>query len=86
MLFVAAIVLGLAGLLLAVAGVTRGDPPLVLQLVGSVLALAGFTATLAGGGPRRVAEGGEGHGSEGRAAPGAQKRMVRRAGSNSARS
>ena len=47
-LFVAAIVLGLAGLLLAVTGVVVAEPPRALQVCGLVLALAGFVATLAG--------------------------------------
>ncbi|SFP02681.1 Protein-S-isoprenylcysteine O-methyltransferase Ste14 [Geodermatophilus dictyosporus] len=46
-LFVVAIVAGLAGPLLAVAGVTPIDPPTGLQVAGLVLALAGFAATLA---------------------------------------
>ena len=46
-LFVAAIVLGLAGPALAVAGVVPTDPPADVQGVGLVLALAGFAATLA---------------------------------------
>jgi protein-S-isoprenylcysteine O-methyltransferase Ste14 len=47
-LFVVAIVLGLAGPLLAVLGVTPTDPPLAMQVVGLALALAGFAATLSG--------------------------------------
>jgi protein-S-isoprenylcysteine O-methyltransferase Ste14 len=47
-LFIAAIVLGLAGLLLAVTGVVVADPPFAVQVCGLVLALAGFAATLAG--------------------------------------
>jgi protein-S-isoprenylcysteine O-methyltransferase Ste14 len=47
-LFIAAIVLGLAGLLLAVTGVVVADPPVAVQVCGLVLALAGFAATLAG--------------------------------------
>jgi protein-S-isoprenylcysteine O-methyltransferase Ste14 len=46
-LFAAAMVLGLAGPLLAVADVVTADPPLAVQVVGLVLALAGFAATLA---------------------------------------
>jgi protein-S-isoprenylcysteine O-methyltransferase Ste14 len=46
-LFVAAIVLGLGGPLLAVTGVVPADPPLAVQLLGLVVALAGFAATLA---------------------------------------
>ncbi len=46
-LFVAAIVLGLAGPLLAVTGVVPTDPPLVVQVIGLVIALVGFAATLA---------------------------------------
>ena len=46
-LFVVAMVLGLAGPLLAVADVVPTDPPLGLQLAGLVLALVGFAATLA---------------------------------------
>ena len=47
-LFVVAIVLGLAGPLLAMLGVVVADPPLGVQVLGLVLALAGFLATLAG--------------------------------------
>ena len=47
-LFVVAMVAGLAGPLLAVLGVTLADPPVAVQLAGLVLALAGFAATLAG--------------------------------------
>jgi protein-S-isoprenylcysteine O-methyltransferase Ste14 len=47
-LFVVAVVLGLAGPLLAVLGVVVADPPFVVQVCGLVLALAGFAATLAG--------------------------------------
>jgi protein-S-isoprenylcysteine O-methyltransferase Ste14 len=47
-LFVVAMALGVAGPLLAVVGVTPVDPPAVVQVVGLVLALAGFAATLAG--------------------------------------
>jgi protein-S-isoprenylcysteine O-methyltransferase Ste14 len=47
-LFVVAMVLGLAGPLLAVLGVAPIDPPLAMQVVGLALALAGFAATLAG--------------------------------------
>jgi protein-S-isoprenylcysteine O-methyltransferase Ste14 len=46
-LFVVAMVAGLAGPLLAVTGTVPTDPPLVLQAVGLVVALAGFAATLA---------------------------------------
>lgn len=46
-LFAAAMALGLAGPLLAVTGTVPTDPPLILQIVGLVLALAGFAATLA---------------------------------------
>lgn len=46
-LFVAAMVLGLAGPLLAVAEVVTADPPPAVQVAGLVLALAGFVATLA---------------------------------------
>ena len=46
-LFVVAMVAGLAGPLLAVLGVTPVDPPAALQAVGLVVALAGFAATLA---------------------------------------
>jgi protein-S-isoprenylcysteine O-methyltransferase Ste14 len=47
-LFVAAMVLGLAGPLLAVTGAVTASPPAVVQVLGLVLALAGFAATLAG--------------------------------------
>jgi protein-S-isoprenylcysteine O-methyltransferase Ste14 len=47
-LFIAAIVLGLGGPLLAVTGVVVTDPPVAVQVCGLVLALAGFAATLAG--------------------------------------
>lgn len=46
-LFVAAMVLGLAGPLLAVGDVVTADPPPAVQAAGLVLALAGFAATLA---------------------------------------
>ena len=46
-LFVVAMVAGVAGPLLAVLGVTPVDPPAALQAAGLVLALAGFAATLA---------------------------------------
>jgi protein-S-isoprenylcysteine O-methyltransferase Ste14 len=46
-LFVAAMVLGLAGPLLAVADVVTADPPRAVQVAGLVLALTGFAATLA---------------------------------------
>ncbi len=47
-LFIAAMVLGLAGPLLAVTGVVPADPHPVAAVVGLVLALAGFVATLSG--------------------------------------
>lgn len=47
-LFIAAIGLGLAGPLLAVTGTVSADPHPVVAVVGLVLALAGFAATLAG--------------------------------------
>ena len=47
-LFVVAVVLGLAAPLLAVTGVVRATPPPVVAVAGLVLALAGFAATLAG--------------------------------------
>ncbi|KGH45398.1 isoprenylcysteine carboxyl methyltransferase [Modestobacter caceresii] len=47
-LFLAALVAGLAGLLLAVLGVVPAAAPAAVQLAGLVLALAGFAATLAG--------------------------------------
>jgi protein-S-isoprenylcysteine O-methyltransferase Ste14 len=47
-LFIAAILLGLAGPLLVVTGVVVADPPVAVQVCGLVLALAGFAATLAG--------------------------------------
>jgi protein-S-isoprenylcysteine O-methyltransferase Ste14 len=47
-LFVAAMVLGLAGPLLAVTGIVPADPHRVTAVVGLVLASAGFIATLAG--------------------------------------
>lgn len=46
-LFVVAMVLGLAGPLLAVTGMVTADPPAALQVAGLVIALAGFAATLA---------------------------------------
>ena len=46
-LFAAAMVLGLAGPVLAVADVVTADPPIAVQISGLVLALAGFAATLA---------------------------------------
>lgn len=46
-LFVVAMVAGLAGPLLAVAGIVPVDPPTVVQVGGLVLALTGFVATLA---------------------------------------
>jgi protein-S-isoprenylcysteine O-methyltransferase Ste14 len=47
-LFIAAMVLGLAGPLLAVSGVLPADPQPVIAVVGLILAPAGFAATLAG--------------------------------------
>jgi protein-S-isoprenylcysteine O-methyltransferase Ste14 len=47
-LFIAAMVLGLAGPLLAVTGVVPADPHPVAAVVGLVLAVAGFVATLSG--------------------------------------
>ena len=47
-LFVAAMVLGLAGPLLAVTGTVPADPHPVVAVMGLVLALTGFAATLAG--------------------------------------
>ena len=47
-LFVVAMVAGLAGPLLAVTGTLPTDSPVDLQVVGLVVALAGFAATLAG--------------------------------------
>jgi protein-S-isoprenylcysteine O-methyltransferase Ste14 len=47
-LFIAAMVLGLAGPLLAVTGTVAADAHPVVAVVGVVLALAGFAATLAG--------------------------------------
>jgi protein-S-isoprenylcysteine O-methyltransferase Ste14 len=47
-LFVVAMVLGLAGPLLAIIDVVTADPPAALQALGLMLALAGFTSTLAG--------------------------------------
>ena len=47
-LFGTAMALGVAGPLLAVTGVTPVAPPAAAQVVGLVLALAGFAATLAG--------------------------------------
>jgi protein-S-isoprenylcysteine O-methyltransferase Ste14 len=47
-LFIAAMVLGLAGPLLAVSGVVPADPQPVIAVVGLILAPAGFAATLAG--------------------------------------
>ena len=46
-LFAAAMVLGLAGPLLAVTHVVTADPPPAVQVAGLALALAGFAATLA---------------------------------------
>jgi protein-S-isoprenylcysteine O-methyltransferase Ste14 len=46
-LFVAAMVLGLAGPLLAVAGVVPARPPQAVQVVGLLVALLGFAVTLA---------------------------------------
>ena len=47
-LFVAAVVLGLAGPLSAVTGIVPADPHPAVAAAGLVLALAGFAATLAG--------------------------------------
>jgi protein-S-isoprenylcysteine O-methyltransferase Ste14 len=47
-LFIAAMVLGLAGPLLAVSGVLPADPQPVIAVGGLILAPAGFAATLAG--------------------------------------
>ena len=47
-LFVAAILLGLAGPLLAVTGTVPADPDLVVATAGVLLAVIGFAATLAG--------------------------------------
>jgi protein-S-isoprenylcysteine O-methyltransferase Ste14 len=47
-LFVVAVVAGLAGPALAVAGVTPVDPPAGVQVLGLLVAGAGFAATLAG--------------------------------------
>jgi protein-S-isoprenylcysteine O-methyltransferase Ste14 len=47
-LFVAAIVLGLAGPALSVTGTVPADPQSAYAVLGLVLALAGFAATLAG--------------------------------------
>jgi protein-S-isoprenylcysteine O-methyltransferase Ste14 len=47
-LFVVAMVAGLAGPLLAVAGAVPAQAPAAVQTLGLVLALAGFAATLAG--------------------------------------
>jgi protein-S-isoprenylcysteine O-methyltransferase Ste14 len=47
-LFIAAMVLGLAGPLLAVTGLVPSDAHPVLAVVGLILALVGFAATLAG--------------------------------------
>jgi protein-S-isoprenylcysteine O-methyltransferase Ste14 len=46
-LFVAAMVLGLGGPLLAVLGVLPVQPPVAVQAVGLAVALVGFAATLA---------------------------------------
>jgi protein-S-isoprenylcysteine O-methyltransferase Ste14 len=46
-LFVAAMVLGLAGPLLAVTDVVPASPPAAVQVAGLLVALAGFAATLA---------------------------------------
>jgi protein-S-isoprenylcysteine O-methyltransferase Ste14 len=46
-LFVVGMVAGLAGPLLAVTGTVPAEPPPAVQLVGLVVALAGFAATLA---------------------------------------
>jgi protein-S-isoprenylcysteine O-methyltransferase Ste14 len=47
-LFVAAMVLGLAGPLLAVTDVVAVQPPVAVQVVGLAMASVGFAATLAG--------------------------------------
>jgi protein-S-isoprenylcysteine O-methyltransferase Ste14 len=47
-LFVVAIILGLAGPLLAVVGAVVAEPPVALQVLGLVVALTGFAATLVG--------------------------------------
>ncbi|WP_164702161.1 isoprenylcysteine carboxylmethyltransferase family protein [Modestobacter sp. KNN46-3] len=47
-MFVVALVLGVAGPLLAVLGVVDARPPVAVQVLGLVLASAGFAATLAG--------------------------------------
>jgi hypothetical protein len=47
-LFIVAIVLGLAGPVLDLSGVVVAVPPLGVQVLGLVLALAGFVATLTG--------------------------------------
>ena len=47
-LFIAAMLLGLAGPLLAVTGTVPADPHPLIAVVGLVLALGGFVATLAG--------------------------------------
>jgi protein-S-isoprenylcysteine O-methyltransferase Ste14 len=46
-LFVVAMVLGVAAPLLAVAGVVPATPPLAVQVAGLAMAVAGFAATLA---------------------------------------
>jgi protein-S-isoprenylcysteine O-methyltransferase Ste14 len=45
-LFVAAMIAGLAGPLLAATGFVVADPPVAVQVVGLMAALAGFAATL----------------------------------------
>lgn len=46
-LFVAAVLLGAAGPLLAVTGVVTADPPVAVEVAGLAIALLGFAATLA---------------------------------------
>ncbi|WP_137160532.1 isoprenylcysteine carboxylmethyltransferase family protein [Blastococcus sp. CCUG 61487] len=46
-LFVVAVLLGFAGPLLAVTGTVTADPPPAVQVIGLVVALGGFLATLA---------------------------------------
>jgi len=47
-LFAVAMVLGVAGPLLAVLGVTPADPPLAMQVAGLALALTGFAVAVVG--------------------------------------